>query len=94
MRPSFSFYGGLGPRAFLSLDIDSHKEHSDSENMNSYEQDCFDGSKRLDEHAKEQGSWCYECNDRCSNISVLKRYMHNNYGMDIYPEIDMMLHGG
>ena len=62
--------------------------------MNSSEQDCFDRSRRLDEHAKEQGSWCYECNDRCINRSVLKRHMHNDHGKDIYPEIDMMLYGG
>jgi hypothetical protein len=72
--------------------LDSHKEQSDS--VSTYEQDCLDRSKRLDDHAKAQGSWCYECNDRCSNRSVLKRHMHNDHGIDIYPDIDMALNGG
>ena len=68
------------------------KEPSDS--LNTYEQACLDRSKRLNDHAKKIGSWCYECNDSCANRSVLKRHMHNDHGMDKYPEIDMTLHGG
>ena len=74
------------------FNLDSHKEHSDSENK--YEQACLERSNRLDDHAKTIGSWCYECNDRCKDRSVLKRHMRNDHGLDIYPEIDMMLHGG
>ena len=74
------------------VNLDSHKEHSDSENK--YEQACLERSNRLDDHAKTIGSWCYECNDRCKDRSVLKRHMRNDHGLDIYPEIDMMLHGG
>ena len=71
---------------------DSPKEQSDLEDE--YEKFLQERSKRLDDLAKAEGSWCHECNDRCSNRSVLKRHMKNYHGIDIYPEIDMILNGG
>ena len=50
--------------------------------------------KKQEEEAKSDGSWCYECNDLCLNKIVLKRHMHNDHHMEIYPEINIMLHGG
>ena len=53
---------------------DSTKEQSNSE-------EC---SKKLDDLAKIEGSWCHECNDSCANRTVLKRHMKRDYGLDIY----------
>ena len=63
------------------------KEKSDS--TDDYEKYLEDRSKRLDDLAKERGSWCYECNDRCPNKNVLKRHMHDDHGIDIYPELEL-----
>ena len=71
---------------------DSTKEQSDSEDE--HEKYRKERSKKLDDLAKMEGSWCHECNDRCANRTVLKRHMKNDHQMDIYPEIDMIFHGG
>ena len=72
--------------------LDSTKEKSDSEDE--HEKYRKERSKKLDDFAKTEGSWCYECNDRCANRTALKMHMKNDHGMDIYPELDMILHGG
>ena len=79
------------PVAEVDKHPDSQKEQSDSEDE--YEKFLQERSKKLDDLAKAKGTWCHECNDRCSTRSVLKRHMKNDHGMNIYPEIDMMLHG-
>ena len=76
----------------LSSYPDSPKEHFDSEDE--HEKYCKERNKKLDDFAKTEGSWCHECNDRCANRTVLKRHMKNDHGIDIYPEIDMIRHGG
>ena len=80
------------PVAVVDKHPDSPKEQSDSEDE--YEKFLQERSKKLNDLAKPKGTWCYECNDRCSTRSVLKRHMKNDHGMNIYPEIDMMLHRG
>ena len=80
------------PVAEVDKHPDSQKEQSDSEDE--YEKFLQERSKKLDDLAKAKGTWCHERNDRCSTRSVLKRHMKNDHGMNIYPEIDMMLHGG
>ena len=72
------------------LDGNSEIEQTDEE----YERECEERQRKQEEHCKAEGAWCYECSDVFLNRIVLKRHMHNNHNMDIYPEINIMQHGG
>ena len=68
------------------LDGNSEVEESDEE--------YYRKSAIVEEGCKAEGKWCYECSDIFLNRVVLKRHMHNNHKMEIYPDINIMLHGG
>ena len=59
-----------------------------------YERERKEYNHKREEEAKADGSWCYECKDECMNRVVLKRHMHNDHNLEIYPDINIMLHGG
>ena len=72
------------------FDGNSEIEQTDEE----YEHEREDCQRKQEEHCKTEGAWCYDCNDMFFNRIVLKRHMHNDHNKDIYPEINIMLHGG
>ena len=72
------------------LDGNAEIEESDEE----YYQKQKEYDQKLEQECKADGSWCYECSDIFKNKIVLKRHMHNDHNMEIYPDINIMLHGG
>ena len=65
-----------------------------SKSKEEYERERKEYNRKREEEAKADGSWCYECKDECMNRVVLKRHMHNDHNLEIYPDINIMLHGG
>ena len=72
------------------LDGNAEIKESDEE----YYQKQKEYDKKIEKECKADGSWCYECSDIFMNRIVLKRHMHNDHNMEIYPDINIMLHGG
>ena len=72
------------------LDGNSEIKESDEE----YLRKSAEYDRKLEEECKAEGNWCYECSDIFLNRVVLKRHMHNDHKIEIYPDINIMIHGG
>ena len=58
-----------------------------------YECECEERQRKQEEQCKAEGAWCYECSGVGLNRIDLKRHMHKDHNINIYPEINTMLHG-
>ena len=50
--------------------------------------------KNQEEEAKVDGSWCYDFNHTFIINILLRRHIHNDHNIEIYPEKNIMLQGG